>query len=256
MTNMNASKSEQGRVEPRGSGATLSLRKRILTAVVIPFLVIYTLVTLFPFYVLFVRTFVGTKDATDLHLWIPPLEEISMDAELGNLSIFLNLDIKEVKKDLGIPLTDYIPARMTLRQISEKYDSPLEKFSDYFRSFTVYNGWIVLFRGGKIWPAAARSALITIVGLVGLNVLSILTGYALAGLRRRYQMVVYNLFLLQMVIPPMLIILPQFMVVKWFMDLFPNTDRPGFNRYAVQLLVLILLNIRGGPCPPCCLPLP
>jgi ABC-type glycerol-3-phosphate transport system permease component len=228
------------------AGLTQSLRKRILTAIAVPILVIYTLATLFPFYVLFVRTFVGTKDATDLHLWIPPLEDISMDAEIGNLSIFLNLDIKEVKQDLGIPLTDYIPARTSLKQISAKYDIPPQEFRNYFRSFTVYNGWIVLFKEGKIWPAAGRSALVTVVSLIGLNFLSILTGYALAGLRRRYQMFVYNLFLIQMVIPPMLIILPQFMVVRWFMGLFPNTDQPGFNRFAVQLLVLILLNIRGG----------
>ena len=229
-----------------GSALGITWRKRILMAIVIPFFVIYTLVTLFPFYVLFVRTFVGTKDSADLHLWLPPAEEVHMGADIGNLSIFYNLDIKEFKEDFGIPLADYIPSRTTLEQIAEKYNIPAQKFQNYFGRFGRYNGWIILLEEGKIWAAMGRSALITLVSLVFVNLLSICLGYGLAGLRRRDQILVYNLFLLQMVIPPMLVILPQFLVVQWFIGLFPGSDSPGFVRHAAQLVALILINIKGG----------
>jgi len=128
---------------------TVSQRKRILTAIVIPFLAIYTLVTLFPFYVLFVRTFVGTKHAADLYLWPPVREGISLDAEVGNLAIYYNLDIRQFKQDLGIPLTEYIPARRSMREIAEQYDIPPERVESYLAPFDRYGGWIVLFTGGS-----------------------------------------------------------------------------------------------------------
>ena len=229
-----------------GSWLTVSRQKQILRAIIMPLLVLYALITLFPFYVLFVRTFVGTKDAADLHLWIPPAEEVSLEAEIGNLSIFYNLDLKEFKKEFGIPLTEYIPARMKLTKIAEKYDIPPERIEQYFARFARFNGWLILLKEGKIWAAMARTTLITVVSLVFVNILSMGLGYGLAGLRRRDQMLIYNLFLLQMVIPPMLIILPQFMIVQWFIGLFPNSEEPGSTRYPAQLLVLILINIKGG----------
>lgn len=233
--------SRRGAVAP-----SIIRRKRILTAIVMPFLTIYALITFFPFYVLFVRTFVGTKDAADLHLWLPPTEPVHMDADIGNMSIFYNLDLKEFKQDFGIPLTEYIPARVTLRQIAEKYDIPEERFQAYFGRFGRFNGWIILLEEGKIWAAMGRSALITVISLVLLNLLSICTGYGLAGLRRRDQMAIYNLFLLQMVIPSMLVIIPQFLIQQWLLRLLPGSAEPGFARYAGQLLLLTLINVKGG----------
>jgi len=225
---------------------TVSQRKRILTAIVIPFLAIYTLVTLFPFYVLFVRTFVGTKHAADLYLWPPVREGISLDAEVGNLAIYYNLDIRQFKQDLGIPLTEYIPARRSMREIAEQYDIPPERVESYLAPFDRYGGWIVLFTGGELWRPLARTLVITLASLVGVNLLSILTGCGLAGLRRRDQMFIYNLYLLQMVIPSMLIILPQFLIVQWLVGLLPDSGRAGFARYTGQILMIVLLNIKGG----------
>ena len=48
---------------------------------------------------------------------------------------------------------------------------------------------------------------------------SIFTGYGLAGCGGD-QMFVYNLYLLQMVIPAMLILLPQFLIIQWVFKLF------------------------------------
>lgn len=221
-------------------------RKWLLRAGVTLFLITYSAVTVFPFYVLFVRTFVSTKDATDLHLWIPPATEVSLDAGIGNLSVFYNLDIKKLKADLGIPQTAYIRPQTTLAQISEKYDIPPEKIRRYLAPFATFNGWIVLFSSGRIVPALVRTIIVSVASLVGLNALSICTGYALAGLRRRDQMFIYNLYLLQMVIPPMLVLLPQYLLVQSILKLVPGTGVAGFTRNASQIVVVILLVVKGG----------
>jgi raffinose/stachyose/melibiose transport system permease protein len=234
-------RTEELDVSVTGSKFGVTARKRMLKAIVIPILVLYALFSLFPFYVLFVRTFVGTKDAADLHLWLPPQEDISLDAEIGNISIFFNLDIGEFKDAMGIK--GYIAPRTTLGQIAAKYDVPEDEIKRYFAKFGRFNGWVILLEEGKLWSAMGRSALITVVSMVGINLFSICTGYGLAGLRRKDQMFVYNLFLVQSVIPTMLIIVPQFMVVQWFTRLFPGTD---FWRDFAQLFSLILLNVRGG----------
>jgi raffinose/stachyose/melibiose transport system permease protein len=210
------------------------------------FLSVYTIVTLFPFYVLFVRSFVGTRDAADLHIWLPPRREISLEAEMGNLSIYYNLDIQQVKEDLGIPWEEYIPARTSLREIAERYDIPIERLQAYFAPYARFGGWLILLSGGKLWRPLVRTVVITLASLVGLNVLSILTGCGLAGLRRRDQMAIYNLYLLQMVIPPMLIITPQFLIVQWLLKLIPGTAGAGFSRYTGQILLLVLINVKGG----------
>jgi raffinose/stachyose/melibiose transport system permease protein len=59
-------------------------------------------------------------------------------------------------------------------------------------------------------------------------------------------MIIYNLFLLQMVIPSMLVIIPQFQIQQWLLNRIPGTTNPGFMRYSMQLLLLILINVKGG----------
>ena len=63
-------------------------------------MIIYSFITVFPFYVLFIRSFVPTKESSDLHLWIPKAQEVNMDAEIGNLAVFYNLDLKDLKEAL------------------------------------------------------------------------------------------------------------------------------------------------------------
>ncbi len=225
-------------------GLSPSQRKRILDGVVISFFVIYTLATLFPFYALFIRTFVGTTEATELHLWIPPTEEVSLKAGIGNLAVFYNLDLDKVKTDLGIPSTDYIPARTTLAQVAEKYDIAPERINTYFGRFYTYNGWIVLFSEGKLLPALVRTALITLASLVGVHVLSICTGFGLAGLGRKYKMVIYSLYLINPLIPPMLVLLPQFLIMQSILTRLPESARS-----IGQMLAIVLIYIKGGALP-------
>ena len=225
---------------------TGSLRKqtRRFRTVAYGFMIVYTLVTLFPFYILFIRTFVSTKDSTELHLWIPRGEDLSMDAEIGNLAVNYNIDIKKLKDELGIK--GYLNPRQSLAVIAEKNNIPIERFERYFANFGTFNGWITLLGRAEYWKALGRTAVTTIIGIALLCLLSMLTGYGLAGLRRRDQMVVYNVYLLQMVIPTVLIIIPQFLLIQTLIGLVPGSDKPGMARSIAQLGTLVLIFIKGG----------
>jgi len=228
---------------------TLSRRRNGLRAFAAVVMVIYTIFTLFPFYTLFVRSFVPTKESGELHLWIPEAKEVSMDAQVGNLGVFYDLDLKDLKEALGIPQTEFIMARTTLREVAEQYNIPEEEIESYFKGFYTYNGWITLLTGDlygtSFWGALARTLLITSVSLVLLVILSIFTGYGLAGLKRRDQMAVYNIYLLQMVIPAMLILLPQYQLLQWIFGLVPGFADAGTVRHGLQLLMIVLINIKG-----------
>ena len=222
-------------------------KKRISKILIITFLVVYTLLTLFPIYALFIRTFVGTKNATELWLLPPPMEDASMQYQWGSLSVFYNLDMNRVKADLGIPKDAYIQPRWTLQTVAKEYNIPEQKIQDYFTPYSVFSGWIVLFSDSKFWPALFRTILITTLSIVGLNLLSICTGFGLAGLRRKDQVIVFNFYLLSAVIPVMMILLPQYMIVQWLLKLIPGYDVSGsFIRNISQLLALVVLNIKGG----------
>jgi ABC-type glycerol-3-phosphate transport system permease component len=227
----------------------MSRRRKLLRAFALTVMLLYTGLTLFPFYTLFVRSFVSTKDSAEFHLWIPKADEVNMDAQVGNLSVFYKLDTKDMKEALGIPQTEFLGARTTLRQLSEKYDIPEEKIRDYFAGFYTYNGWKTLLTsdlyGTNFWETLGRTLLVTGLSVLFGIILSIFTGYGLAGLQRRDQMLVYNIYLLQMVIPAMLILLPQFMMFQWFFEFFPGYADVEGVRYGLQLGAIVLINIKG-----------
>ena len=224
---------------------TTSRRKKLLKWFAIVVMVVYSIITIFPFYVLFIRSFVPTKESTELHLWIPKADKVDLDAQVGNLAVFYDLDLTDMKVALGIPPTDFLMARTTLRQIAEQYNIPEEEIESFFSGFYTYNGWITILSGGDFTFALLRTLLITLVSLIGLTILSVFTGYGLAGLRRRDQQIVYNIYLLQMVIPAMLILLPQFLMLQWFFKLFPGFEAPGYTRWGLQLSSIVLINIKG-----------
>lgn len=210
------------------------------------FLVIYAAVTLLPFYFLLVRTFVATKDSTELWLWPPPAEEVNLDAQIGNLAVYLSLDLEKVREDLDIPTTDYLNPKLSLKKIGGMYGISEARLKSYFFPFVRYTGWTILLTNDQFWFSIARTLFVTLGGIVGVNLLSFLTGAALAGLRRRYQMWIYSLYLFQTVIPGMLILVPQFVMVQWLLRLIPGYESPGLTRHICQLLTIILMYSRGG----------
>jgi raffinose/stachyose/melibiose transport system permease protein len=225
-------------------------RRRMLRIFALAVMTIYSILTIFPFYALFVRSFVSTKDSAELHLWIPQADEVPLESQVGNLAVFFDLDLNDFKEAMGIPPTEFLMSRTTLRQISETYDIPEQEIRDFFQGFYTYNGWITLMTGDlygtSFWGALGRTLIVTAVSLFLIIMLSIFTGYGLAGLRRKDQMAVYNIYLLQMVIPAMLILLPQYQLLQWFFKLFPGYEVQGSSiRTILQLSSIVLINIKG-----------
>jgi ABC-type glycerol-3-phosphate transport system permease component len=160
------------------------------------------------------------------------------------------LDMKDLKQAIGVPKGKFFGARDTLAEIAKKYNIPEENIRSYFEGFYTFNGWWTLIYGEMgsttFWASLTRTIVVAFVSLGLLITLSICTGYGLAGLRRRDQMYVYNMYLLQMVIPIMLIILPQYQMFQWFFKLFPGFEQQNsLQRNALQILALILINLKG-----------
>ena len=231
----------------RGSSGSLSRRRKILRSIVLAVLVLYVLTTVFPFYLLIVRTFVPTKKTTDLWLWPPPMEEVNLDADAGNFSVFYNLDLKAFKEAVGIPVSEYINPKWSFKRIAEEYDVSEDVMRSYLNPFVKYNGWMVLYQDDQFFASIGRTALMTISGLVLLNLLSILTGTGLAGLSSRFQRTVYNLYIASTAIPIFLIILPQYMLVQGILKMIPGYEDFGSaTRKIAQLVAMIVLYARGG----------
>lgn len=220
--------------------------KRIFHMGIYAFLAFYALITLFPFYIMFIRSFVGTAEASELHLVPPEPREFSENARIGDMASLMGVSLTQFKEDFDIPPTVFIRPSVTIGQMSEQLDIPAEELQDYFASYSVFGGWRKILLGGEFLPALLRTTVVTLISVLLINGLSLLTGYGLAGLRRRDQVIVYNLYLLQLIIPPMLIILPQFLLVRSVWDAIPGYDVSGSStRMWVQLAILVLLNIKG-----------
>ncbi|NOX21814.1 MAG: carbohydrate ABC transporter permease [Actinobacteria bacterium] len=221
-------------------------QRRLLRIGILALIVLYVLLSVLPFYFLFVRTFVSTKDSTDLWLWIPPAEQVNMNANVGNLSVYLNLDIGDLKEQWDIPPTEYLDPRWNLNRVSEEYGVPEQTIRDTLRPHGRFNGWIVLLGNSDFWTATLRTILVAGLGIIGINVLGIMTGTGLAGLRHRFHRLIYATFLLEIVIPPFLILLPQFLLVNKIQALIPGASQPGLVRDVSQLAVIVGLYIKGG----------
>lgn len=213
------------RSSPLGPGSP----GRILIAV---FLIIYSFVTLIPFYFLFIRSFVPTKDSTRLHLWIPAPEEISMDSQVGNLATFYKVDVSQFKQEMGIK--GYVNTSLTLKEIAQDFNVPQDKIKTYFQNYITYNGIYSIFSGGKFVNHLLITVFIAIVSIAIGGFLGLATGSVLAGFRKRWHMWVYYLYLLQIAIAPIMIILPTYLIMTRVLNLYDS------------FLALILLYVKGG----------
>lgn len=194
-------------------------------------LLLYCAVTLAPFYILAVRAFTPTIASTELHLWIPDRTPLSMNARIGDLSTVYNVDARAFRREMGI--RGYMNPQLKLSEIAEDYEIDPERIRAYLEPLVHYNGIYTILNTGFI-----RSLIATIV-VAGASVLigallGIMTGSALAGFRRRWHMFIYNSYLLNMIIPPMMVILPQYIIITRYLGLENS------------LLSLILLHIKGG----------
>ncbi|MBN2221078.1 MAG: carbohydrate ABC transporter permease, partial [Vallitaleaceae bacterium] len=209
-------------------------KKKAIRILITTVLIIYTFVTITPFYFLFVRSFVGTKDSTQLHLWIPEAEEFNMNYKYGNMATYYNLDLEAFKVEMG--LEGYINPNLTMEKIAEKYDVPEEKIADYLRNFIRFNGFITIWNAGFL-RAFFNTMLITIGTLSLGSILTIMTGSVLAKFRKKWHQSIYNLYIFSMIIPGAVILLPQYTIITRYLGLYDN------------YMSLILLGAQGGAIP-------
>lgn len=218
---------------PKDSMKSSKNKKTLLRVLITLFLVIYTVITLTPFYFLFVRSFVSTKDSTALHLWIPPEEEVSLNYKYGNMSTYFNLDLQKFKQEMG--LSGYINPNMTMQQIADKYGIDEQKIKDYLRPLIRYNGFYTILQNGFL--RSVGNTVIIAGGTILLGAtLSIMTGSVLAGFQKGWHRRVYNLYIASMIIPSTVTMLPCYMIVR-NLGLYDNH------------LALILMGAQGGAIP-------
>jgi len=204
------------------------------TGIIGVFLLLYSALTILPFYLLFIRTFVPTGESTKLFLWLPKTPDFSLDTSFGNMAIFYSLDSDDFKKAMGID--DFIDPNLTFKEISEKYGIQPEKISAFMRPYYLFNGWIAIVKGRQFLRSLVNTVVITAGSILLGAVLSICTGSVLAGFRKRWHFLAYNMYMLQIVIPPALVMIPQFIITKE-LGIYDS------------LMGIILFNIKGGALP-------
>jgi ABC-type glycerol-3-phosphate transport system permease component len=208
-------------------------RKRKLAKIAIGFvLFVYCVVTILPFYFLFIRSFVPTRESTKLHMWIPEIEGASLDAGFGNMCAYYNLNPDQFKQEMGID--DYVSPGNTFRDISKKYNIPEEKILNYLNPFVRFNGWYVIIKNKIFYHSLTATVLLTIASIFIGALFSIATGSVLAGFRKKWHMFVYNSYLVQMIIPSIMIMLPLYLIINKYLNLYDN------------YLAILMLNVKGG----------
>ena len=122
---------------------------------------------------------------------------------------------------------------MTFKQLAENYNLSEEKIKKYMNPFFTYNGWFTVLKGGKFIRSLLSTVFVTVSTIMLGGLLGISTGFVLAGFRKKWHFYFYNLYLLQIVIPPVMIMIPQFIIIK---------SLGLYNSY----LSLLLFHIKGG----------
>jgi ABC-type glycerol-3-phosphate transport system permease component len=155
-----------------------------------------------------------------------------MDAVFGHLATNFSLDIRDFKKAMGI--TAYIDPNMTLKQITDRFDVPESTISTYLTPYIIYNGWFTILFGSTYFRSVLATVFVASISIIIGGFLSIATGSVLARFRKKWHMAIYNLYLLQVIIPPLLIIIPTYLIITQYLHLY--------NSY----MSLIILFAKGG----------
>lgn len=206
--------------------------RRPLAWIAIAFLVIYCILTIAPFYFLFIRSFVATTESIHFHYWIPRLPPMNFAMTYGSFTQYYNLDTARFKKSLGI--SGYVSPYETVEQLAQRFRIPREKLKEYLDPIVRFNGWYTILTDARFLRSLTSTVLLSVSSILVGGFLGICTGSVLARLRKRWHRAVYNIYLLQIVIPPIMIIIPQYVIF---------TNYVGLKN---SLWILFLLFIKGG----------
>lgn len=178
---------------------------------------LYAFLTFVPFYFTFVRAFVPTELATEVHVWVPRATPLSLNAQVGNFATYFNIDLARFKEAMDIE--GFVPPYMTLRELMTEYQVTEESIRTYLRPYTTYVGWYAMIRNSRFWTGLYSNAFVAVMSIALGGVLGIMTGSVLARLRKRWHRVIYNSYLLSMVIPPIAIMIPVYLIFSRYLRL-------------------------------------
>jgi len=195
-------------------------------------LLVYALMTCVPFYFLTVRTLIPTSKSSQFHWYPPHVDDFDMEATYGGIAVNFNLNLNKFKEAIGI--TGYISPHTTFNEIADKHLISKEKIMNYMNPYMRFNGWLVVLKDDRFIRSVISTVLLVSSSIVVGGFFGIMTGFGLAGLRRKWKTSIYNLYLMQVIIPPMMIMVPTFIIISNYLNLYDS------------YFSLFLLNIKGG----------
>lgn len=210
-------------------------RKSGARIVLYTLLVLYALISLVPFYFLAVRTFVPTRLATQFWATLPPQEEVNLDASILAFAQNYGLSTRTLREEFSVE--DFVRTNWSLRRFAEEYEIDEARFRTFLRPYVNYSGWLNVLTDPQYIRSLLATIFVVVVGVSGCALLSTATASVLAKFSRRYHRVIYSTYLLQTIIPPVMILLPLYLIVTRGLGLQ--------NSY----FALILNNWKGGALP-------
>lgn len=210
-------------------------RRKLAYLVIGIVLFVYAVVTILPFYFLFVRSFVSTRESVELWMWIPPRQDVNMSAQIGSYVTNFSINLKHMKSELGI--SGYVNPNLSLEAMAEQYGVAVEAVRDYFRPYVNFSGWMLVFTEPRFMRATMATVGVVAVSLVVGGLLSAMTGSVLSSFRTRWHGAIYRLYIMEMIIPAIMILLPLYVLMTRHLNLR--------NSY----LSLVLIFIKGGAVP-------
>lgn len=205
---------------------------RTLAWIAIAFLAVYSVLTIAPFYFLFIRSFVTTTESVHFHYWPPKLPPTDFTMTYGSFAQYYNLDTARFKSALGI--SGYISPYTTIEELAKRFSISRERLKEYLDPIVRFNGWYTILTDARFLRSLTSTILLTVSSILVGGFLGICTGSVLARLKKRWHRVVYNTYLLQIVIPPIMIIIPLYVIF---------TNGVGLSN---SPWILFLLFIKGG----------
>ena len=209
------------------------IKKRSVRGLIAAFFVLYGVITVVPFYFLAIRAFIPTAMATKLHLWVPETGEMfSLEAQYGTLSYYYRFNTAKFKKTFGI--RGYIASTTTFREIAREHGIEEERIIEYMRPRVRFAGWLTVLEDDRFIFAILRNVLVTCASITVGALLGIATGSVLARFRKRWHVWIFNTYLVSLIIPGPMVIIPTYIIVAQILGLY-NTP-----------LALIILYVKGS----------
>ncbi|MCK4514647.1 MAG: carbohydrate ABC transporter permease [Spirochaetaceae bacterium] len=148
------------------------------------------------------------------------------------MATYYSMDLRKFKETLGIK--GYISPNSTFNEIAEEHGIPRERILAHMNPLVRFNGWVTILTDRRFVRSIVATALLTVSSVFVGGFLGVATGSVLARFRKRWHQWVYNLYMLQMIIPPIMIIVPVYIILARMVGL-----RDSY-------WALFLLFIKGG----------